>query len=152
GEKPMIIPISIDVVSDAVCPWCFIGQKRLDKAIEMAGDVPVTIRWRPYQLDPTIPPEGYQRTAYMAAKFGSEERVRAAQVRVRQAAMDPVVACDIGAIRMSADARDAHRVIRWAGGTGPEMQGQVMRRIFAAFFEEGRDIGRADILIELAGE
>ncbi|RUU71730.1 disulfide bond formation protein DsbA, partial [Mesorhizobium sp. M7A.T.Ca.TU.009.01.1.2] len=65
--------ITVDVVSDVVCPWCFIGQKRLDRAIAAVGDVDVHVRWRPFQLDPTIPPEGKDRREYMLAKFGSDE-------------------------------------------------------------------------------
>ena len=67
--------ISVDVVSDVVCPWCFIGQKRLDKAIAAVPDIDVSVRWRPFQLDPTIPAEGKDRKAYMLGKFGSEERL-----------------------------------------------------------------------------
>ena len=63
--------ISVDVVSDVVCPWCYIGQKRLDRAVESLSDIDVAIRWRPFQLDPTIPPEGKDRMRYMLDKFGS---------------------------------------------------------------------------------
>ncbi len=68
--------ITIDVVSDVVCPWCFIGQKRLDKAVAAVPEIAVDIHWRPYQLDPTIPSEGKDRKQYMLDKFGSEERIR----------------------------------------------------------------------------
>lgn len=145
-------PISIDVVSDVVCPWCFIGQRRLDNALEALGDVPVSVNWRPYQLDPTIPAEGYDRKAYMEAKFGGEERLRAAHAHVQEAAKDTGISFDFRAIRVSPNTLDAHRVIRWAGGMGPDTQGKVVRRIFRAFFEEGHDIGRADVLVGLAGE
>ncbi|TIL79300.1 MAG: disulfide bond formation protein DsbA, partial [Mesorhizobium sp.] len=74
--------ITVDVVSDVVCPWCFIGQKRVDKAIAMAGDIEVHVRWRPFQLDPTIPPGGMDRRQYMIAKFGSEERIRQIHARI----------------------------------------------------------------------
>ncbi|MGO4842656.1 DsbA family protein, partial [Rhizobiaceae sp. 2RAB30] len=67
--------VTVDVVSDVVCPWCFIGQKRLDKAAASVSDIDVDIRWRPYQLDPTIPAEGKDRRQYMIDKFGSEERI-----------------------------------------------------------------------------
>jgi predicted DsbA family dithiol-disulfide isomerase len=145
-------PISIDVVSDVVCPWCFIGQKRLDIALAALPDIDVTVHWRPYQLDPTIPPEGYDRKAYMVAKFGSEERLRVAHERVREAAQDTDIAFAFEAIGTSPNTLDAHRVIRWAGSAGPDAQGKAVRRIFRAFFEEGRDVGRAGVLTELAGE
>ncbi|MBN9551035.1 MAG: DsbA family protein, partial [Alphaproteobacteria bacterium] len=72
--------ITVDVVSDVVCPWCFIGQKRLDRAIA-AADVEVHVRWRPFQLDPTIPPGGMDRRQYMLGKFGSEERIQQIHAR-----------------------------------------------------------------------
>ena len=144
--------ISIDVVSDVVCPWCFIGQKRLDNALSTLPDVPVTVHWRPYQLDPTIPPEGSDRHAYMVAKFGSEERLRVAHERVREAALDTDISFAFEEIRVAPNTLDAHRVIRWAGGIDPDTQGKAVRRLFRAFFEEARDIGRREILVELAGE
>lgn len=67
--------ITIDVVSDAVCPWCLVGQKRLDKAASSLPDIDVAVRWRPFQLDPTIPPEGKDRKEYMRAKFGDGGRL-----------------------------------------------------------------------------
>src|SRR5262245_65742943 len=70
------VTVAVDVVSDVVCPWCFIGQKRLDKAIALSPDVDVEVQWRPFQLDPTIPREGKDRKRYMLDKFGSEERIR----------------------------------------------------------------------------
>lgn len=142
--------ISIDVISDVVCPWCFIGQKRLDKAIAAASEVAVEVRWRPYQLDPTIPPEGKDRKAYMLAKFGSEERLREVHGRVKEAGEAEDIAFDFGAIKMSPNTLDAHRVIRWAATEGGDVQNRVARRLFQLYFEEGANIGDRTVLIAAA--
>ena len=107
--------ISVDVISDVVCPWCFLGQKRLDIAIAEVDDVDVEVHWRPFQLDPTIPPEGKDRKRYMIDKFGSEERIRQAHERLE--ALGEAVGIDFAfdAIKISPNTLDAHRVIRWAG-------------------------------------
>jgi len=120
--------ITVDVVSDAVCPWCFVGQKRLDKAVASLPDIDVSISWRPFQLDPTIPPEG-------------KETGRAEGI-----------AFDFDAIKVSPNTLDAHRLIRWAAGSGGDVQGRVARRLFKLYFEEGKNIGDHEVLIEAAGE
>src|SRR5690554_790286 len=76
--------ITIDVISDVVCPWCFIGMKRLERAVALVPDVEVKIRWRPYQLDPTIPKGGVPRRDYMLKKFGSEEKLQSIHAHVAQ--------------------------------------------------------------------
>ncbi|TIW74308.1 MAG: disulfide bond formation protein DsbA, partial [Mesorhizobium sp.] len=110
--------VTVDVVSDVVCPWCFIGQKRLDRAIAAADDVEVHVRWRPFQLDPTIPPEGMDRRDYMIAKFGSEERVRQIHARIEPLGEAEGIHFAFDAIKVAANTLDAHRVIRWAGAAG----------------------------------
>lgn len=143
-------PISIDVISDVVCPWCFIGQKRLEKALQSASDVAVEIRWRPYQLDPTIPREGKDRKAYMLAKFGSEERLRQVHGAVKEAGDAEDIAFDFGAIKVSPNTLDAHRVLRWAATEGGDVQNRVARRLFQLYFEEGQNIGDRQVLIAAA--
>lgn len=145
-------PISVDVISDVVCPWCFIGQKRLDRAIALAGDVAVDVRWRPFQLDPTIPPQGMDRKAYMLAKFGSEERLAQIHANVAQAGAGEDIAFAFDAITVSPNTLDAHRLIRWAGTAGPEIQNRLVRRLFGLYFEEGADIGDPAVLIGAARE
>lgn len=144
--------IAVDVVSDVVCPWCFIGQKRLDKAIALSPGVEVEVHWRPFQLDPTIPREGKDRNRYMLDKFGSEERIR--QIHQRVEALGEAEGIDFAfdAIKVAANTLDAHRVIRWAGTAGSEVQGRLVRRLFAMNFEEGRDVGDPAVLIEAARE
>ena len=111
--------VTVDVVSDVVCPWCFIGQKRLEKAVAAVPEVAVDIHWRPYQLDPTIPPEGKDRKQYMLAKFGSEERIREIHQRIEPLGAAEGIAFDFGAIKVAPNTLDAHRVIRWADWVAP---------------------------------
>jgi predicted DsbA family dithiol-disulfide isomerase len=143
--------IAVDVVSDVVCPWCYIGQKRLDAAVATVPEVDVTVRWRPYQLDPTIPPQGRDRREYMLGKFGSEERIREIHARIEPLGAAEGIAFDFGAIKVAPNTLDAHRLIRWAANDRPEVQSLLVRRLFAAFFEEGRDIGDHSVLVEAAG-
>jgi predicted DsbA family dithiol-disulfide isomerase len=138
--------LTIDVVSDVVCPWCFLGQMRLDKAIAAVPEVDVSVAWRPFQLDPTIPAEGMDRKAYMLAKFGGEERLREAHARLEELGNAEGIDYDFGAITVSPNTLDAHRVIRWAGAAGSDVQGEVVRRLFKLYFEEGANIGDHSVL------
>ncbi len=143
--------ITVDVVSDVVCPWCFIGQKRLDKAIAASG-VDVRVHWRPFQLDPTIPPEGKDRREYMLGKFGSEERIREIHARIEPLGAAEGISFDFDAIRVAPNTLDAHRVIRWAGAAGEEVQNRLVRRLFQLNFEEGANLGDPAVLVEAARE
>ncbi|TPK31205.1 DsbA family protein [Mesorhizobium sp. B2-5-3] len=144
--------ITIDVVSDVVCPWCFIGQKRLDKAVAAAGEVDVHIRWRPFQLDPTIPPEGKDRREYMLAKFGSDEHIRQIHARIEPLGEAEGISFAFGAIKVAPNTLDAHRVIRWAGAAGEDVQNRLVRRLFQLNFEEGANIGDHAVLVEASRE
>lgn len=144
--------LRIDVVSDVVCPWCFLGQKRLDAAIAASPDIDVSITWRPFQLDATIPAEGLDRKAYMRAKFGDEARLREAHARLDALGAAVGIRYDFDAIKISPNTLDAHRVIRWAGAEGLETQNRLVRDLFKAYFEEGRNIGEHAVLVEAAKE
>ncbi|MBZ9673466.1 DsbA family protein [Mesorhizobium sp. B3-2-1] len=144
--------ITVDVVSDVVCPWCFIGQKRLDKAVAAAGDVEVHIRWRPFQLDPTIPPQGKDRREYMLAKFGSDERIREIHTRIEPLGEAEGISFAFDAIKVAPNTLDAHRLIRWAGAAGEDIQNRLVRRLFQLNFEEGVNIGDHTVLVEAARE
>lgn len=144
--------ITVDVVSDVVCPWCFIGQKRLDKAVAAASDVEVHIRWRPFQLDPTIPPGGKDRREYMMAKFGSEQRIREIHARIEPLGEAEGISFAFDAIKVAPNTLDAHRLIRWAGATGEAVQNRLVRRLFQLNFEEGANLGDHAALIEAARE
>jgi len=142
--------VTIDIVSDVMCPWCYIGQKRLERAMEQVADVPVTINWRPYQLDPTLPPEGKDRKTYLAEKFGGEERARSLYENVRQAGVSEGVAFAFDKIAVSPNTLDAHRLLRWAGSSGDGVQNKLARRLFQLYFEEGANIGDHAVLIDAA--
>ncbi|ADV12994.1 MULTISPECIES: DsbA family oxidoreductase [Mesorhizobium] len=144
--------ITVDVVSDVVCPWCFIGQKRLDRAIAAVGDVDVHVRWRPFQLDPTIPPEGKDRREYMLAKFGSDERIREIHDRIEPLGEAEDISFAFDAIKVAPNTLDAHRLIRWAGAAGEAIQNRLVRRLFQLNFEEGANIGDHAVLVEAARE
>lgn len=142
--------ISVDVVSDVVCPWCFLGAARLDQAVAAVLEVEVSINWRPYQLDPTIPAGGVDRAQYMRAKFGEGDGLR--QAHERLAALGSAVGIDFnfGAITVSPNTLDAHRVVRWAGASGPDTQARLVRELFSLYFERGANVGDHAVLVEAA--
>lgn len=144
--------IVVDVVSDVVCPWCFVGQKRLDRAVSNLPDIDVEIRWRPYQLDPTIPQGGKDRRQYMIEKFGSEERIRQVHQRLEALGAQEGIDFAFDAIRIAPNTLDAHRVIRWASAAGQDVQNRLVRRLFQLNFEQGADIGDHSVLIAAARE
>jgi predicted DsbA family dithiol-disulfide isomerase len=141
-------PLTIDIVSDVVCPWCYIGKRNLEAALAMMPASNVEIRWRPYQLDATIPPEGLARRTYLERKFGT--RVDEIYERVAAAGREAGLNFAFERIERSPNTLDAHRLIRWAQSAGK--QNEVVERLFRRFFIEGRDIGDRAILIETAGE
>ncbi|MFI0843241.1 DsbA family oxidoreductase [Mesorhizobium sp. IMUNJ 23232] len=141
---------SVDVVSDVVCPWCYLGQKRLEKAAASLSDIDVMISWRPFQLDPTIPPGGRDRKQYMMAKFGSEERIREIHARIEPLGEAEGIDFAFDAIKVSPNTIDAHRVIRWAASAEPGVQNAVVKRLFSLYFEEGRNIGDPAVLTSAA--
>jgi predicted DsbA family dithiol-disulfide isomerase len=141
--------LTIDIVSDVVCPWCYLGEKRLDAALAEAAQ-PVALRWRPYQLDPTIPDGGLDRAEYMAKKFGAGGRLQAAHDNLTRLGAEVGIPFAFDKIKRAPNTLDAHRLIRWANSAG--VQGKVVDRLFKAYFVEGRDIGDRDVLIDIAGE
>ena len=144
--------VSVDVISDVVCPWCYIGQKRLEKAVAALPGIDVDVRWRPYQLDPTIPPEGKDRKAYMLAKFGSEEKLKQIHDRIVPLGAAEGIDFHFQDIRIAANTLDAHRVIRWAASAGDGVQNRVTKALFSANFEKGEYIGDHAELARIAGE
>jgi len=140
--------MQIDVVSDTVCPWCFIGKRRLDRALAMRRDVRAEVFWRPYRLDPTIPKEGVDRKAYLKAKFGDGPRNTAMGDALRSEGASEGITFAFDKIARTPNTLDSHRLIRWAGGQG--VQNDVVERLFSAYFLEGRDIGDAGVLTDIA--
>jgi predicted DsbA family dithiol-disulfide isomerase len=139
--------ISIDVVSDVICPWCFLGKRRLDKALALLPDVEAEIIFRPYFLDPTIPPEGLDRHNYMAAKFG-EERLKTIHDPLVKAGQEDGVPYHFDKITRTPNTMDAHRLLRWAMVEGK--QPQIAEALFMAYWSEGRDVGDHQVLADIA--
>lgn len=145
-------PIRIDVVSDVVCPWCFIGLKNLELARANATEITTAVAWRPYQLDGSIPAAGVDRTDYMLQKFGSQQRIDDAHERLESLGRNLGIVFDFKAIKVSPNTLDAHRLIRWAGEIGVETQGHVVAALFSAYFEQGLDIGNHAVLLTIGQE
>ena len=146
----MSVPaLTIDIVSDVMCPWCYIGKRRLEAALaDVGSEMQVEVRWRPYQLDPTLPKEGKDRKQYMEDKFGGPERAEKAYQSVRAAGVDESIPFAFDKIPVSANTLDAHRLIRWAGSLGPFAQDTAVEALFKAYFEDGKNIGDDHVLIE----
>ena len=140
--------MQIDFISDTVCPWCFIGKRRLARAIAMRPNIAFDVRFRPYRLDPTVPKGGMDRDAYMTAKFGKNGGVSEAQRVIAAEGAKEGIEFDFAAIRRMPNTLDSHRLIRWAELTG--VQDDVVERLFAAYFENGQDIGDIRVLADIA--
>ncbi len=139
----------IDVVSDVICPWCFLGKRRLDAALAVVDGLDVFVRWRPFMLDSTIPPEGLDRSEYMLAKFGPE-RVKTIHDPLIEAGTELGVPFNFDAITRTPNTLDAHRLIRWAHTVG--LQHETAERLFMAYWSEGKDVSDRDVLAACAGE
>lgn len=141
--------LSVDVVSDVICPWCFLGKRRLDKAIGLLDDIKVEVNWRPFFLDPSIPKEGMSRRTYMENKFGAE-RLKTIHDPLLAAGKEDGVPYAFDKITRTPNTMDAHRLIRWSHVEGK--QHDVAERLFMAYFSLGLDIGDRAELAKIAGE
>ena len=141
--------ISVEVVSDVICPWCFLGKRRLDKAIGLLEGIKVEVNWRPFFLDPTIPKEGMSRRTYLENKFGAE-RLKTLHDPILAAAKEDGVPYAFDKITRTPNTIDAHRLIRWSHVDG--MQHDVAERLFMAYFNGGLDIGDRAVLVKIADE
>jgi predicted DsbA family dithiol-disulfide isomerase len=142
--------MQIDIVSDTVCPWCFIGKRKLERALMQRPDLSFDVRWRAFRLDPTIPREGVDRKAYMNAKFGDNPNASAMGDALRAAGASVNIAFAFDRIEKRPDTIDSHRLIRWSASGGK--QNDVVERLFAAYFEQARDIGDTSVLKEIAAD
>jgi predicted DsbA family dithiol-disulfide isomerase len=140
--------LHIDVVSDVVCPWCFIGKRRLEKAIALRPDIPVAVRFRPYFLNDWIPREGIDRKDYLTKKFGSVERYGSIAQRVAAAAADEGLTYAIDRISRQPNTLDSHRLILWAGENGARMK----QRLMDLYFTEGADLSDREVLVRAAAD
>ncbi len=140
--------ISLDIYSDPICPWCYIGKAKLDAALEIRPDHPFAITWQPFMLNPEMPAEGMDRREYLEAKFGDQQKVVQAYLPVQQAAEGAGLPMDLSRIARTPSTLNAHRLIHWAGLEG--RQSAVVSALFRAYFNEGRDIGDPATLADLA--
>jgi predicted DsbA family dithiol-disulfide isomerase len=142
----------IDIVSDAICPWCYIGKRHLEQALAMLAKDGLTfqVHWNPFQLNPDMPKEGRDRTAYRIWKFGSAEKAAALDQRITEAASKVGLAFHTDLMTRTPNTIDAHRLIWFAGQHGD--QDAAMEAVFKAYFIEGRDIGEHTVLADCAAE
>jgi predicted DsbA family dithiol-disulfide isomerase len=140
--------LPIDMVSDVVCPWCFIGKRRLEKAIALKPAIPVEVRFRPYFLNPWVPREGISREEYLTTKFGSPERYRAIAQRVAEAAAAEGLTYALDGIKRQPNTLDCHRLILWAGENGARMK----QRLMDLYFTEGGDLTDREVLVRAAAD
>lgn len=149
--RQVTTPVSIDVVSDVICPWCFIGKRRLEKALKLL-DKPVRVRvvWRPFQLNPQMPSQGIERRAYRTAKFGSWEQSQARDAQVAVAGAEEGITFSFEKMARTPNTLDAHRLIWLAQGHG--VQDAVVEKLFRGYFEEGLELNDQPVLVRLAVE
>ena len=139
----------LDIFSDPICPWCYIGKARLEAALESRPDHPFLIEWHPFMLNPSMPRAGMDRLEYMQAKFGDADGILKAYLPIQEAAEAMGLPFHLDRIRRTPSTLDAHRLIHWAGLEG--RQSAVVSALFRAYFAEGRDIGDPAVLAEVAG-
>ena len=143
--------MQIEIYSDVVCPWCFIGKRRLEQALETSGYAQQThIAWRPFQLNPTMPKEGMDRRVYLDAKFGGTEARRVIEERVAKAGKADGIVFAFDRIERTPNTFDAHRLIWFAEQQG--CQDEVVEALFYSYFTKGREIGSLDSLAEIASD
>jgi predicted DsbA family dithiol-disulfide isomerase len=143
-------PVRIDVVSDVVCPWCFIGKRRLEKAIALHPDIPVEVHWRPYFLNDWIPREGISRAQYLTTKFGSPERYKSIAQRVSAAAAAEGLTYAMDKISRQPNTLDAHRLIRWAEQIGKAAE--MKQKLMDLYFTAGADLTNHAVLVQAAAD
>jgi len=143
--------LSIEIYSDVVCPWCYVGKRRLEQALETAGYASrAHILWRPFELNPTMPKSGMDRQAYLDAKFGGPEARRAMEQRIAKAGEADGIVFAFDRIERMPSTFDAHRLLWFAQQHGK--QDDLAEALFHAYFSEGRDIGDRPTLVEIAVE
>ena len=138
----------IDIISDPICPWCYIGKTRLDRALELNPTHNFIIEWHPFQLNPTMPKDGMDRREYLEAKFGGQKEAIEVYSNIDKTATETGLSLNFGGIKRTPNTIDAHRLIHWAGIEG--RQNSIIDRLFKAYFQEGRDISEHSVLTRIA--
>jgi predicted DsbA family dithiol-disulfide isomerase len=141
--------LQIEVYSDVICPWCYVGKRRLERALQQVGNTVEThVAWRPFQLNPTMPKDGMDRTAYLEAKFGSLDTFKEMEERLLEVGGIEQIPFAFQKIARTPNTFLAHRLIWYAGQQ--DCQEAVVEQLFKGYFEEGLDIGSSSVLVELA--
>jgi predicted DsbA family dithiol-disulfide isomerase len=144
----MTTPIKLDIMSDPICPWCYIGKAHLDRALAEHPDHPFAIEWHPFQLNPDMPAGGMDRRAYLEGKFGGKEGAVRAYAPVVEHAQAAGLTIDFEGMKRTPNTLDAHRFIHWAGIEG--RQTAAVAALFKAYFVDARDIGDHEVLADIA--
>lgn len=143
--------LDIDIVSDVVCPWCYLGQRRLGLALEaLEGEMTTNIAWKPYQLEPNAPPEGFATLDYLSRKIGGAERVRQSHAMLTQMGAEIGLPFAFEKATVLPNTLDAHRLLHWAGQAGGRTQDKIAHALFTANFVEGRNVGDQRTLADIA--
>src|SRR3954466_5864799 len=145
-----IAPVTIDVVSDVVCPWCFIGKRRLEKALALKPNIPVEVRFHPYFLNPWVPREGMSRDEYLTTQFGSPDKHRGGAGRVAAAATAEGLTYAVEKMRRQPNTLDCHRLILWAQSIGKAAQ--MKQHLMSLYFTEGADLSDREVLVFSAAD
>jgi len=140
----------LDVFSDTVCPWCYVGKRRLQRALKARPMPGLSVRWRAFQLNPSMPAEGMDRRAYVEAKFGGPERARAIYEAVRLAGSGEGIDFAFDRIKRTPSTLQSHRLVRFAAGAG--RQEETLEAVFRAYFIEGRNVGDCTVLAEIGAQ
>ena len=142
--------MKIDIISDTVCPWCFIGKRRLERALAMRPNITAEITWHPFQLNPEMPPDGIERQIYLKAKFGSSERAKDIYRAVDQASVGEKLDLQLDDIKRMPNSLQSHRLLHYA--RRHDKQDVVAENLFQSYFFYGIDIGSIAHLIKIAAE
>lgn len=140
--------IKLDILSDPVCPWCYLGKTALDRALEAHADHPFEIEWHPFQLNPDMPAQGIDRRTYLEMKFGDTDAILKVHEPIVERAESLGLPLNLAAIERSPNTLNAHRLIHWAGLEG--RQTAAVSSLFKAYFQQGRDIGQDEALLDIA--
>jgi len=140
--------VRVEVFSDTVCPWCYVGKRRFEHALAARPELAVDLKWLPYELNPDLPAQGADRAQYLAAKFGDANRFADAQRRLRDIGAQLDIEFRFEAITRMPNTRRSHALIAWAAAAQSDVKGRVLR----AYFSEGRDIGDPQVLVSIAAD
>lgn len=146
-----IKPVTLDIVSDVVCPWCYIGKRRIEKALAQVADVPVEVHWRPFFLNPWVPREGISRDEYLSTKFGSAEAYGNIAAPVVAAARDEGLEYRPDRVSRQPNTLDCHRLIYWAGrDPSGDRSAAMKQRLMELYFRDGGDLTDPEVLVRAA--